>query len=122
MPGFCTPVFLSADLAEFLDIPFGDKMPRVDVTRNICEYIKDNDLQNPENRRQIQLDDKLRSLFGIEEGQLITYSNMQKYLKPHFSYEFIEKEIKKADWPTPEWICQDNWSMIFWFFGYKLVD
>ena len=57
------------------------------VTNSITKYVKDNDLQNPENRRYILLDTtdagrKLNDLLAPD--QPLTFFNMQRYLKPHY--------------------------------------
>ena len=43
----------------------GDKpMPRTEVTKKIWDYIKRNDLQDKNNRRMINADEKLKPVFG----------------------------------------------------------
>lgn len=39
-------------------------LPRSEVVSKIWDYIKKNDLQNPENKREILADDKLEPVFG----------------------------------------------------------
>lgn len=55
-------------------------LPRGDVVSKIWEYIKKNDLQNPENRREILADDKLEPIFGKKK---VTMFEMNKYLSQH---------------------------------------
>jgi chromatin remodeling complex protein RSC6 len=51
----------SSDLAPVV----GDKaMPRTEVTKRLWDYIKKNRLQDAENKRMINADDKLRAVFG----------------------------------------------------------
>jgi len=51
----------------------------------LIQYISDHNLQNPENRRNILVDAKLKSLFGPEsENEKIDYFNMQKFVNRHF--------------------------------------
>jgi len=38
--------------------------PRTEVTKKIWDYIKKNNLQNPQNKRMIRADDKLRPVFN----------------------------------------------------------
>lgn len=40
-----------------------DPLPRTEITKKLWEYIKGNNLQNPENKRNIIADDKLRPIF-----------------------------------------------------------
>jgi chromatin remodeling complex protein RSC6 len=39
-------------------------MPRTEVTKKLWDYIKANGLQDSQNRRMINADDKLRPIFG----------------------------------------------------------
>lgn len=41
-----------------------EEMTRADVTKKIWDYIKKNNLQDAQNRRNINADDKLRPVFG----------------------------------------------------------
>ncbi|CAO1638797.1 unnamed protein product [Sympodiomycopsis kandeliae] len=58
---FNRPVLLSPAMAEICG---GDEMPRHGVVKQLWAYVKERDLQNPENKRQIMCDDKLQQLFG----------------------------------------------------------
>jgi upstream activation factor subunit UAF30 len=55
-------------------------LPRGEVVSKVWEYIKANNLQNPENRREILADDKLRKVFGKDK---VTMFEMNKYLAQH---------------------------------------
>lgn len=84
--GFLKPVRISEELCNFTGWNPAELKSRVDVTKYICNYIKENDLQNPEDRRQIFADDKLCDLLNYEserDGEL-KYYHVQRYLKPHF--------------------------------------
>jgi chromatin remodeling complex protein RSC6 len=55
------PVTPTAILAAVI----GDKpMPRTEVTKKIWDYIKQNDLQDKNNRRMVNADEKLKPVFG----------------------------------------------------------
>jgi len=95
--GFASPVFVSDDLYTFLErysVKRGEPIARTDVTRYIAQYIKDNDLQNPDARREILPDAVLLNLFGSPQEhrdpsdpnspKVFTYLRLQKYLTPHF--------------------------------------
>lgn len=49
------------------DVCGEDKLSRGDITKKLWAYIKEHDLQNPENRRQIVPDAKLEKVFGSKE-------------------------------------------------------
>ena len=83
--GFLKPVQISKDLSSFTG--FDGLVSRVDVTKYICKYIKDNELQNPEDRRQIVPDKKLSSLLNYDSKtaeQPLTYFRIQSLMKDHF--------------------------------------
>jgi chromatin remodeling complex protein RSC6 len=46
----------------------------------VIEYIKKNNLQNPENKREILADDKLKPIFGKPK---VTMFEMNKHLAQH---------------------------------------
>ena len=53
---------------------------RTEAVSKIWEYIKKNNLQNPENKREIIADDKLKPVFGKPK---VTMFEMNKYLSAH---------------------------------------
>lgn len=76
---------VSAHLASFLQLSPESQVSRLDVTQRICAYIKDNNLQNPADKRIILPDEQLGNLlqYNPDEGNL-TYFALQKLLQPHF--------------------------------------
>jgi upstream activation factor subunit UAF30 len=57
-------------------------LPRGEVVSKVWEYIKKNNLQNPENRREILADAKLEPVFGKKK---VTMFEMNKHLAQHLS-------------------------------------
>ena len=83
--GFALPVTLSDALCEFMDCEKGTKRARTQITKYLNLYIDENNLKNPENKRIIVPDAKLRKLLGDEiEGVELTYFTIQKYMNKHF--------------------------------------
>ncbi len=59
--GLAAEVTPSPDLAPIV----GDQpMPRSEVTKKVWDYIKAHGLQDQQNKRMINADDKLRKIFG----------------------------------------------------------
>jgi hypothetical protein len=85
--GFAKPTRLSALLCDFLNLPPGSMMARTMVTKLLNKYIKDNDLQNKEDKRRIVPNEKLRSILNLSENDTITYFNLQSHIKHHFERE-----------------------------------
>lgn len=82
--GFKKPTEVSAELCEFLHVPVGELLSRVDVTRGLCKYIKDHELQNPQNKREILVDDKLAKLLLHDKATPLTYYTLQQRIQKHF--------------------------------------
>jgi upstream activation factor subunit UAF30 len=57
-------------------------LPRGEVVSKVWDYIKSHNLQNPENRREILADDKLKSVFGKDK---VTMFEMNKHLSRHLT-------------------------------------
>ena len=55
-------------------------LPRGEVVSKVWEYIKKHELQNPENKREILADDKLKKVFGKDK---CTMFEMNKHLAAH---------------------------------------
>lgn len=86
------PVPITEELCEFLGLVKGEMYSRHFITKGIYAYVKENELQNPENKRYILLDSekglKLKELLR-EPDQPLTFFNIQRYLKVH--YPVVEK-------------------------------
>ena len=85
--GFLKPVNISGDIAKFTGLDPKTQHSRVDVTKFLCKYIKDKNLQNPEDKRQIRADPALTKLlnYDAKTGEPLTYYHMQKLMKSHFT-------------------------------------
>jgi upstream activation factor subunit UAF30 len=84
--GFLKEVAISKELTAFTGWPEGSTASRVQVTKFICNYIKENDLQNPDDRREINPDKKLAKLLDLKQNskEPLKYYSIQTHLKPHF--------------------------------------
>lgn len=82
--GFVCPTLISDELCAFLGQPAGTLMARTDVSREINLYIKANELKDAANGRQINADAKLSALLKLQAGDILTFFNLQRYLKSHF--------------------------------------
>ena len=85
--GFLKPVSISSEMAKFTGWNPDTLRSRVDVTKYICDYIKEHDLQNPEDRRQIKPDRKLQKLLSYNPKKAkepLRYYSLQTHLKQHF--------------------------------------
>jgi chromatin remodeling complex protein RSC6 len=82
--GFVKPSVISEELTVFLGKETGTMMSRVEVSKGINAYITANNLKDKVSGRQINPDAKLATLLKIGKDEVLTYFNLQKYLKIHF--------------------------------------
>ncbi len=77
-PALLKPMNLSADLEAVIG---KGPMPRSEVVKQIWVYIKKHNLQNPQNKRNIIADEKLKPVFG-GKGE-VTMFEMTKLVSAH---------------------------------------
>ena len=95
--GFLKPVNISSEMAKFTGFDSTVKYSRVDITKFLCEYIKNHGLQNPSDRRQINLDPKLSKLLKYDSDKIpLTYFQLQSHLKHHFISDGTKKVATTA--------------------------
>ena len=83
--GFVKPTLISDELAKFLGKNVGTEMARTDVSKEINQYIRSNNLQDTQNGRKIHPDAKLSTLLNIQPSdEPLTYFNLQRFMKHHF--------------------------------------
>jgi chromatin remodeling complex protein RSC6 len=73
------PVKPSAELAKVVG---SEPLPRSEVMKKVWDYIKSNNLQNPENKREIIADDQLQPVFGTKKLDMF---QMTKAINQHLS-------------------------------------
>lgn len=77
---FMAPKTPSAALAEIV----GDKpIPRTEVTKRVWEYVRRHSLQDKQNKRNINADDKLKAVFGGKKT--VSMFEMTKLVNKHLS-------------------------------------
>ena len=82
------PVVISNELCLFLGFPPDTEHSRNEVTTTINKYVKDHELQDPQNKRYIRLEgspwaDKLKTLLRNPD-QPLTFFNIQYQLSDNF--------------------------------------
>ena len=81
---FSKPTQISDELRKFLGKE-SKAMARREVTKEINEYIRANNLQDKDNGRKINPDTALQKLLKFNGNKgLLTYFNLQTYLNDHF--------------------------------------
>ena len=82
--GFARPSDVSSELCDFMGRTKGTQIARTEVTQYLIQYIKENELQFPENKKVIVPDEKLKKLLGVDNGTEVTYFNLQGLMNKHF--------------------------------------
>jgi hypothetical protein len=82
--GFVKPTAVSEELLKFLGKEAGTMMSRVEVSKEIIAYINTHSLKDKTHGRQINADAKLGQLLRLASGDVLTFFNLQKFLKIHF--------------------------------------
>lgn len=77
---FMKPMTISASLAAVIGT---GSFPRTEVTKKVWEYIKKHKLQDEENKRNINADDKLKVVFGGKAQ--VSMFEMTKLISGHLS-------------------------------------
>jgi chromatin remodeling complex protein RSC6 len=77
---FMKPMSPSSTLAAVIG---SGSMPRTEVTKKLWAYIKRNGLQDKNNKRMINADDKLRAVFGGKSQ--VSMFDMTKLVSKHLS-------------------------------------
>ena len=78
-PAFMKPLKPSTALAAVVGAA---PSPRTQVVKKLWQYIKKHDLQDPKNRRNINADDKLKTVFG---KKTVSMFEMTKIVNKHLS-------------------------------------
>lgn len=89
--GITRPRKITGELAAFLAVPTDSMLSLTAVSGKVCKYIKDLNLQNPADRRQIFCDDKLKALLKPDNAT-ISYPILQRLLTQHL----IKEEVVAA--------------------------
>ena len=72
------PLSLSPELEAVIG---AGPLPRTEVVKKLWVYIKERDLQNPQNKRNILADEKLKAVFGGKSE--VTMFEMTKLVSAH---------------------------------------
>jgi chromatin remodeling complex protein RSC6 len=79
-PALMKPLQPSDELAAVVG---SAPLPRTEVVSKVWDYIKSNNLQNPENKREILADAKLQAVFGGKSK--VSMFEMNKHFAQHLS-------------------------------------
>ena len=94
--GFAKPNKISDELCDFIGVPHGTEKSRTDITRFINAYVKEHNLNKPENKRFILPDTKLKKILNVGDSDEINYFILQKLISHHFPLSASKTAAKVA--------------------------
>jgi hypothetical protein len=94
--GFAKPNKISDELCDFIGVPHGTEKSRTDITRFINAYVKEHNLNKPENKRFILPDTKLKKILNVGDSEEINYFILQKLISHHFPASASKTAAKVA--------------------------
>lgn len=78
--GFARPGPVSKELRTFLGMKDDELIARTQVAKRISEYIKEHNLKNPDNNKEIIVDNKLATLFKLKPREKVAFFQIQSHL------------------------------------------
>jgi len=94
LSGFNKPTPVPSSIVNFLELEDGASLPRTQITKRMYAYIKLNKLQDPQDKRTIMPDAKLKALFHLDDSEKVTFYNIQSHIKKLYPH------VVKADSAT----------------------
>ena len=83
--GFAVSTKVTPEMSDFMGRPHGELISRIEITKYLNKYIKEQNLEHPDNKQIIVPDDKLWIILGDDaRNDRITHFTIQKYLNKHF--------------------------------------
>jgi chromatin remodeling complex protein RSC6 len=79
--GFNKPSVVPEKICDVLGLEYGTELARTAVTKQLYHYIKENGLQNEDDKRVINPNDELIELFQLKKGDELTFNTFQTYMK-----------------------------------------
>lgn len=77
---------------EFCDQPWGcdadQELPRTMLTKMVYDYVKEENLQDPNDKRNIFPDETLKKLFHLKDTDELHFNNFQTYMKRLYDRSF----------------------------------
>ncbi|CAL0311535.1 unnamed protein product [Lupinus luteus] len=98
--GFCKLCSLSPQLQELMGAP---EMARTEVVKQLWVYIREKDLQDPENRRNIICDEPMRAIFGVNSINMFQMNKaLSKHIWPLDSDDVIQVKAEPKEKPRKQ--------------------
>jgi chromatin remodeling complex protein RSC6 len=101
--GFNKPCPVPAEIIELLKLDPSAEKSRTEITKLIYGYIKEHNLQDPNDKRNINPDTELQKLFKLDKKEQISFYNIQTHIKkvyPDKSLTDASSSVQVSDVPA----------------------
>jgi chromatin remodeling complex protein RSC6 len=76
---------ISSELANFLKVDSSTQLSKAEVMKQISQYIKEKQLQSPQDKRKFKPNKELSKIFKVAKPQNITFVEINKFVSPHMT-------------------------------------
>ena len=73
------------------------ELPRTVLTKKVYDYVKQNNLQDPKDKRIIHPDATVRKLFHLKKGDLIEFKTFQTHMAKLYKSETVSEGEEEVD-------------------------
>jgi chromatin remodeling complex protein RSC6 len=94
--GFNKPCAVPQSIIDLLKLSADEELPRTQVTKLIYGYIKEHNLQVPEDKRTINPNKELKTLFKLGKNEQISFYNIQTHIKKLYPVKVTDANVVVA--------------------------
>ncbi len=87
---------MSTKLCDFFGLPHDSILTKIEITDNIMNYIKEHNLQHPDNNYEFIPDEKLKELFSLGEGVNLKHHTISKGINKHITLNHTSRVIEQV--------------------------
>ncbi len=87
---------MSTKLCDFFGLPHDSVLTKIEITDNIMNYIKEHNLQHPDNNYEFIPDEKLKELFSLGEGVNLKHHTISKGINKHITLNHTSRVIEQV--------------------------
>ncbi len=87
---------MSTKLCKFFKVPDGSVLTKIEITNDIMDYIKERNLQNPDNNNEFIADENLKELFSLSDGQILNHRTISSGINKHITPTGGSRIVKKV--------------------------
>jgi hypothetical protein len=87
---------MSSKLCDFFNLPNESILTKTEIMAELMDYMKEHNLQNPNNSNEFISDEKLKELFSLKDGEILTYRKISSGINNHITSNGTSRIIKQV--------------------------